>query len=72
MRGLSMPSGKVKWFNAKKGYGFITDEKSNKDIFLHISELENSKLKILKEDQILVYEIKEDKDKLQAINIKKK
>ena len=72
MRGLSMPSGKLKWFNAKKGYGFITDEKSNKDIFLHISELENSKLRILKEDQILVYEIKEDKDKLQAINIKKK
>ena len=67
-----MPSGKLKWFNAKKGYGFITDEKSNKDIFLHISELENSKLRILKEDQILVYEIKEDKDKLQAINIKKK
>ena len=38
-----MPSGKVKWFNAKKGYGFITDDKTKKDIFLHVSELENSK-----------------------------
>ena len=66
-----MPSGKVKWFNAKKGYGFITDD-SKKDIFLHVSALENSKLRVLKEEQTIVYDIKEEKDKLQAINIKKK
>ena len=72
MRGLNMPSGKVKWFNAKKGYGFITDDKTNKDIFLHVSALESSKLRVLKEDQIIFYDIKEDKDKLQAINITKK
>ena len=72
MRGLMMPSGKVKWFNAKKGYGFITDDKTQKDIFLHISSLEESKLRVLKEDQTIVYDIKEEKDKLKAINIKKK
>ena len=72
MRGLKMPSGKVKWFNAKKGYGFITDDKSKKDIFLHVSSLEESKLRVLKEDQKIFYDIKEEKDKLQAINIKKK
>ena len=72
MRGLTMPSGKLKWFNAKKGYGFITDDKTQKDIFLHISALEESKLRILKEEQSIVYDIKEEKDKLQAINIKKK
>ena len=72
MRGSTMPSGKVKWFNAKKGYGFITDDKSKKDIFLHVSSLEKSKLRVLKEEQSIVYDIKEEKDKLQAINIKKK
>ena len=72
MRGLQMPSGKLKWFNAKKGYGFITDDETKKDIFLHVSELENSKLRVLKEEQSIIYEIKEDKNKLQAINIKKK
>ena len=66
-----MPTGKVKWFNSKKGYGFITDKKTEKDIFLHITTLEESKLRILKEDQKLKFDIKEDKNKLQAINLKK-
>ena len=67
-----MPLGKIKWFNSKKGYGFITDEKTEKDIFLHVSSLENSKLRVLKENQKIQFDIKEEKDKLQAINIKKK
>ena len=66
-----MPSGKIKWFNAKKGYGFITEDETNKDIFLHASALEESKLRILKEEQKIKFDIKEEKNKLQAINIKK-
>ena len=66
-----MPSGKVKWFNSKKGYGFITDDETNKDIFLHVSALEESKLRVLKEEQQIKFDIKEEKNKLQAINIKK-
>ena len=66
-----MPSGKVKWFNSKKGYGFITEDKTEKDIFLHVSALEKSKLKTLKEEQQLEFEIKEENNKLQAINLKK-
>ena len=72
MKGLKMPSGKVKWFNAKKGYGFITDNETQKDIFLHVSALESSKLRVLKEEQTISYDIKEEKNKLQAVNIKKK
>ena len=67
-----MPYGKIKWFNAKKGYGFITDDETKKDIFLHVSELENSKLRVLKEEQSISYDTKKEKDKLQAINIKRK
>ena len=66
-----MPSGKVKWFNSKKGYGFITEDKTERDIFLHISSLEKSRLRILKEDQKISFDIKEEKEKLQAINLKK-
>jgi cold shock protein len=71
MRGSIMPSGKIKWFNAKKGYGFITDDETNKDIFLHVSALEESKLRVLKEEQEIEFDIKEKEKKLQAINIKK-
>ena len=66
-----MPLGKVKWFDAQKGYGFITDDKSEKDIFLHISALEKSKLRVLRENQKIQFEIKEEKGKLKAINLKR-
>ena len=66
-----MPTGKVKWFNSKKGYGFITENGTENDIFLHVSVLEESKLRVLKEEQELEFEIKEENNKLQAINLKK-
>ena len=68
-----MPSGRVKWFNSKKGYGFITlDDDSQKDVFLHVSSLEKSKFRVLKENQKIQFEIKEEKGKLKAINLKGK
>ena len=66
-----MPVGKVKWFNSKKGYGFITEDGSEKDIFLHVSSLEESKLKSLTEGQKLEFEIKTENDKRQATNLRK-
>jgi len=66
-----MPLGKVKWFDAKKGYGFITDNKSEKDVFLHVSALEKSKLRVLRDNQKIQFEIKEEKGKLKAINLKR-
>ena len=46
-----MPSGKIKWFDSKKGYGIIIEDGTDKDIFLHVSALEQSKLRVLKENQ---------------------
>ena len=66
-----MPLGKVKWFDAKKGYGFITDDKSEKDVFLHVSTLEKSKLRVLRENQKIQFEIKEEQGKLKAVNLKR-
>ena len=66
-----MPLGKVKWFDAKKGYGFITNDKSERDVFLHVSALEESKLRVLRENQKIQFEIKEEKGKLKAINLKR-
>ena len=56
-----MAQGKVKWFDSKKGYGFIKDNDTEKDIFLHVTSLEKSKLRVLKENQELEFEIKEEK-----------
>jgi len=66
-----VPKGKVKWFNSKKGYGFITEDKTERDIFLHVSALEKSKLRVLKENQKISFDIKEQENKAQAINLKK-
>ena len=55
-----------------KDQGITEPNWSQKDIFLHVSALEKSKLRVLKEEQKIIFDIKEEKDKLQAINIKKK
>ena len=65
-----MTTGKIKWFNSAKGYGFIEQEE-NKDVFLHISALEKAGIDTLKEGEEIEFEIGENKGKENAINIKK-
>ena len=43
-----MPKGKVKWFNQTKGYGFIAPDEGDKDVFVHITAVRDSGIKILK------------------------
>ena len=57
-----MPTGKVKWFNATKGYGFIEPEGGGKDVFVHISAVERSGLQGLQDDQKVQYELTEGRD----------
>ena len=66
-----MINGKIKWFNQRKGYGFIQNEKEGKDIFLHVSALEEAGINTLQEGEAVSYEIGENRGKDTAINIKK-
>ena len=66
-----MTTGKIKWFNPTKGYGFIEQE-GNKDVFLHVSALEEAGIDTLQEGEAISFEIGENKGKDIAINIKKR
>jgi CspA family cold shock protein len=65
-----MATGKVKWFNTQKGYGFIVPDDGGKDIFVHISAVERSGLRTLNENQKVEYDLQNDKGKTAAVNIK--
>lgn len=62
-------NGTVKWFNAQKGYGFITGE-DGKDVFAHYSQIKSEGYKSLDEGQKVSYEVAEGPKGLQAENIK--
>jgi CspA family cold shock protein len=64
-----MASGKVKWFNPTKGYGFIQPEKGGKDVFVHISALERSGIDNLNDDQAVNFELEEQNGKISAVKI---
>lgn len=57
-----MNVGKVKWFNYKKGYGFISQEGSDQDVFVHITTLHDCGLRGLKEDQVVEFEMSTDEN----------
>ena len=63
-----MQQGTVKWFNAKKGYGFISDEAGN-DIFVHYTGLNMEGYKTLEEGQAVEFEVTEGAKGPQAINV---
>ena len=65
-----MKTGTVKWFNAKKGYGFISDEEG-KDIFVHFSALEMPGFKVLEEGDEVEYEVVEGEKGPQAAKVVK-
>ena len=65
-----MPIGKVKFFNAQKGYGFIEPEGGGKDAFVHISAVEKAGLNSLVQDQRISYELQTDqRGKTSAVGI---
>lgn len=67
-----MATGKVKWFNGQKGFGFIAPDDGGADVFVHISAVERSGLSGLNDGQAVAFEVQTDprKGKPAAVNLK--
>ena len=63
--------GKVKWFNGKKGYGFIEREDKEKDVFVHASAVREAGLRFLNEGDELTFEVVEGEKGLSAAKLQK-
>jgi CspA family cold shock protein len=66
----NMATGKVKWFNAEKGYGFITTDEG-KDVFVHYSAIQGDGFKTLDEGQAVEFDITDSNRGPQASNVVK-
>jgi CspA family cold shock protein len=66
-----MPTGKVKWFNNAKGFGFIQPDEGGNDVFVHITALHTSNVETLNENDSVSYDLVDGKDgRSAAENIK--
>ena len=66
-----MPTGTVKWFNPKKGFGFIVPNDGSTDVFVHISAVERAGLQTLNEGQKVSFDLETGKQgKTSAVNLK--
>ena len=64
-------TGTVKWFNASKGYGFLEQPDSEKDVFVHFSAIEGDGFRSLKEGERVAFTITESEKGLQAEKVEK-
>lgn len=65
-----MAQGKVKWFNNKKGFGFITPDDGSADLFAHFSAIQIDGYKTLKDNQVVTFDVVDGPKGKQAANIK--
>jgi CspA family cold shock protein len=66
-----MPTGTVKWFDDRKGFGFIEPDGGGEDVFVHFSALQGEGYKTLEEGQSVQFEIVKGEKGLQAANVSK-
>jgi CspA family cold shock protein len=64
-------TGTVKWFNSKKGFGFITRDDGQGDVFVHFSAIQSRRFKTLEEGQKVEFEIAQDEKGPKAVNVVK-
>ena len=66
-----MNNGTVKWFNAEKGYGFITNDASGEDVFVHYSQIQMDGFRVLEEGERVRFDILQSPRGPQAQNVEK-
>ena len=67
-----MTTGTVKWYNPQKGYGFIAPEDGSKDVFVHVSAVEQSGIGSLNEGQKVSFEVERGRQgKFSAVNLQR-
>lgn len=64
-----MATGKVKWFNATKGFGFIQPDQGGSDVFVHVSALQQAGIRTLNEGDQVSYELGTNRGKACAVNL---
>lgn len=70
-RNTFMPQGTVKWFNADKGFGFITPDEGGADLFVHHTAIQGTGFKTLDENQRVSFEVGQGQKGPQATNVNK-
>ncbi|MEG1459130.1 MAG: cold-shock protein [Acetivibrio sp.] len=64
-----MNKGTVKWFNAQKGFGFITNDATNEDVFVHFSGIASGGFKSLEDGQKVTFDMEKGNRGMQAVNV---
>lgn len=65
-----MATGTVKWFNAQKGFGFIAPDDGSKDVFVHVTAVQQAGLQTLTEGQNVEFEVEMERGKPAATNLR--